>query len=447
MNQTLIGICGFVCMAAIMLSLFKSKTVPAVAFILFPTILGIFLMTWGYYSVTDIGNLIKAGFGSTAPTAALFVFSVLYFSVINEAGMFDVIVDRLTRHIGTSVIGVTMITTILTIVAHLDGSGASTFLIVIPAMLPIYRKMNMRTTTLLRVMVLPMGIMNLMPWAGPTVRAATVLGMEASDLWQMILPVQIFGVIICLAHGVLAGIQEKQLGAGLVREQNFKSTEVTDKTPRDKKIFIFNVLLTLAVIAALIVIKIPDYVPFMVGLSLALIANYGLDAKTHKKIINAHAAPALMMCSTLLAAAVLMGIFVKEVTVDGAKIPGVINCMSNLVTLILPETFGEHLPVIIGALSVPLALIFDTNSYFYGMLPVMIGIGENFAVSAESITAAMLICRNCATFISPMVPAALLGVGLAEVDIKEHIKASFGFTWLLSIICLGFAALIKIIPL
>ena len=121
--------------------------------------------------------------------------------------------------------------------------------------------------------------------------------------------------------------------------------------------------------------------------------------------------------------------------------------MSNLVTLILPETFGEHLPVIIGALSVPPALIFDTNSNFYGMLSVMIGIGENFGVSAESITAVMLICRNCATFISPMVPAALLGVGLAEVDIKEHIKASFGFAWLLSIICPGFAALIKIIPL
>ena len=47
MNQTLIGICGFLCMAAIMLSLFKGKTVPAVAFILFPTILGIFLMTGG----------------------------------------------------------------------------------------------------------------------------------------------------------------------------------------------------------------------------------------------------------------------------------------------------------------------------------------------------------------------------------------------------------------
>lgn len=238
MNQMLIGIYGFLCMAAIMLSLFKSKTVPAVAFILFPTILGILLTTGSYYSVTDLGNLIKAGFNSTAPTAALFMFSVLYFSVMNEAGMFAVMVDRLTRHIGTSVVGVTMITTVLTIVAHLDGSGASTFLIVIPAMLPIYRKLNMRTTTLLRVMVLPMGIMNLMPWAGPTVRAATVLGTEAGDLWQMILPVQIFGVIICLAHGLLAGLQEKRLGAGLIREQDFKSPEVADKkSSRDKKNF------------------------------------------------------------------------------------------------------------------------------------------------------------------------------------------------------------------
>ena len=58
MNQTLIGICGFLCMAAIMLSLFKSKTVPAVAFILFPTILGVILIAGGYYSANDLGNLI-----------------------------------------------------------------------------------------------------------------------------------------------------------------------------------------------------------------------------------------------------------------------------------------------------------------------------------------------------------------------------------------------------
>lgn len=316
MSQTLIGVLGFACMAAIMLTLFKGKTVPAIAFILFPTILGAILAWGGYYSTADLSSLIKSGFGSTAPTAALFVFSVLYFSVMNEVKMFDVIVEGLTRYVGTSAVGVTMVTTILTLIAHMDGSGASTFLIVIPAMLPIYQKMNIRATTLLRVMVLPMGIMNLMPWAGPTVRAATVLGVEASSLWQMIIPVQIFGVVLCLAHGFLAGVQEKRNGAAFIGEhETLNSSEGGGKKSSvSRKMFIFNVLLTLAVIAALIVIKVPDYVPFMVGLGLALIANYGFDAKAHKRIINAHAAPALMMCSTLLGAAILMGILVKDVT-------------------------------------------------------------------------------------------------------------------------------------
>lgn len=73
----------------------------------------------------------------------------------------------------------------------------------------------MRPSTLLRVAVLAMGVLNLMPWAGPTMRAASVLGMEAGQLWGKLIPVQIFGIVFCLAHAVFAGIQEKKRGAGL----------------------------------------------------------------------------------------------------------------------------------------------------------------------------------------------------------------------------------------
>ena len=73
----------------------------------------------------------------------------------------------------------------------------------------------MRPTTLLRVAVLAMGVLNLMPWAGPTMRAASVLGIEAGQLWGKLIPVQVFGIVLCLAHAVLAGVQEKKRGAGL----------------------------------------------------------------------------------------------------------------------------------------------------------------------------------------------------------------------------------------
>ena len=61
---------------------------------------------------------------------------------------------------GDNVVGVAMVTAIMALAAHLDGGGSSTFCIVIPAMFPVYMRMHMRKTTLLRIAILPMGIMN-----------------------------------------------------------------------------------------------------------------------------------------------------------------------------------------------------------------------------------------------------------------------------------------------
>lgn len=465
MSEVLVGILGFLCIVAIVVTLFKSKTMPSMAFIIFPSILALILIAGGYYTIDEVGKLIKGGFGSTGSTAALFVFSVLFFGIMTDAGMFDVIINKLMKYVGDNVIGVTVMTAIIALIGHLDGGGASTFLIVVPAMLPVYQKMHMRPSTLLRVAVLAMGVLNLMPWAGPTMRAASVLGIEAGQLWGRLIPVQIFGIVLCLAHAVLAGVQEKKRGAGLhgklaqeagtagaaVEEQQKEANEFARP-----KLFAFNICLTIAVIAMLVWDKFPSYFPFMLGVAAALLVNY-TPIKLQKKMINRHAGPALMMCSTLMGAAVLMGILVYGFNANGAAAiakPGVemaktsvVTNMAQIISMVMPAALGQHLPLVIGVLSVPLALCFDTDSYFYGMLPVMIAIGASFGVEAYPIAIAMVVCRNCATFISPMVPATLLGIGLADVDIKDHIKSSFGYVWGFSIICMIFAAIIGLMPL
>ncbi len=465
MSEVLVGILGFLCIVAIVVTLFKSKTMPSMAFIIFPSILALILIAGGYYTIDEVGKLIKGGFGSTGSTAALFVFSVLFFGIMTDAGMFDVIINKLMKYVGDNVIGVTVMTAIIALIGHLDGGGASTFLIVVPAMLPVYQKMHMRPSTLLRVAVLAMGVLNLMPWAGPTMRAASVLGIEAGQLWGRLIPVQIFGIVLCLAHAVLAGVQEKKRGAGLhgklaqeagtagaaVEEQQKEANEFARP-----KLFAFNICLTIAVIAMLVWDKFPSYFPFMLGVAAALLVNY-TPIKLQKKMINRHAGPALMMCSTLMGAAVLMGILVYGFNANGAAAiakPGVemaktsvVTNMAQIISMVMPAALGQHLPLVIGVLSVPLALCFDTDSYFYGMLPVMIAIGASFGVEAYPIAIAMVVCRNCATFISPMVPATLLGIGLADVDIKDHIKCSFGYVWGFSIICMIFAAIIGLMPL
>ena len=195
MSEIMVGILGFLCIIAIVVTLFKSITLPSIAFILFPSILGLILVIGGYYTFDNLAALIKAGFSSTGPTAALFVFSVLYFGIMTDAGMFDVIIGKLMGLVGDNVIGVCVMTAVIALIGHLDGGGASTFCIVVPSMLPVYKKMHMRPTTLLRIAVLAMGVLNLMPWAGPTMRAASVLGMEAGKLWNTLLPIQVFGII------------------------------------------------------------------------------------------------------------------------------------------------------------------------------------------------------------------------------------------------------------
>ena len=170
MSDILVGILGLICIVAIVVALFKSKTQPAIAFIVFPAVLGLIMVIGGRYSFDNLATMIKSGFNSTGPTAALFVFSVLYFGIMTDAGMFDVIIGKLMGLVGDNVIGVALVTAVIALVGHLDGGGASTFCIVIPAMLPVYKRMHMRTTTLLRIAVLSMGVLNLMPWAGPTMR-------------------------------------------------------------------------------------------------------------------------------------------------------------------------------------------------------------------------------------------------------------------------------------
>ena len=466
----IIGILGLLTIVAIVLTLFKSKTQPAIAFIVWPAILGLLLVIGGRHSFDDLAAMVKAGFNSTGPTAALFVFSVLYFGIMSDAGMFDKIINALVKISGGSIILTCLMTAVISLLAHLDGGGASTFCIVVPAMLPIYRKLHMRKTALLRIAVLGMGVLNLMPWAGPTMRAASVLGVEAGELWGKLLPIQGFGIVLAIVHAVFAGIQEKKRGAGLngklAREEGEIAMEEAEQQAAAAnselarpKLFVVNILLTVAVIAMLIWDVFPSYVPFMIGTALALFINYGLSAKMHKKIINLHAGPALMMCSTLMGAAVLMGILTSSMGADGAVIsaktlelpadalPSVVRCLAGIVANILPKFLGQNLPLVIGILSVPLALAFDTDSYFYGMLPVMIAIGQSFGVEALPIAVAMVVCRNCATFISPMVPATLLGTGLAEVEIKDHIKACFLYVWLFSILCMLVGVLFGLIPI
>ena len=433
MSDTILALLGFATVIAVIVLLLRNVTVPALAFVGVSTITAAILVATGAFTLDEMAGFIKEGVKGVHGTAILFIFSVLFFGVMTDAGMFDKIIGALMKKVGNNVIGVTLMTCLIAIIGHLDGGGASTFLITIPAMLPVYKRLHMRRETLLLNCVTAMGVMNLLPWGGPTMRAASVLGVEPNDLWSQIVPMQVVGLILAVGTAIFWGFQEKKriakLGDAAVEDagkyDDSDSEEKNNELARPKN-FLFNVILTLAVIIVLVMDIFPSYYVFMVGCALGILVNYR-GKKLQNSIIKSHAASGLTMASTIMCAGVFLGVLSKS---------GIMEKMAIMMAGVIPASMGKFLPVIIGILSVPLALLFDTDSYFYGLLPVLISVGNQFGVNPAHIAIAMVVCRNCATFISPVAPATYLGIGLAGVEIKDHIKYCFGWQWGVSLICL-----------
>lgn len=433
MSDTILALLGFATVIAVIVLLLRNVTVPALAFVGVSTITAAILVATGAFTLDEMADFIKEGVKGVHGTAILFIFSVLFFGVMTDAGMFDKIIGALMKKVGNNVIGVTLMTCLIAIIGHLDGGGASTFLITIPAMLPVYKRLHMRRETLLLICVTSMGVMNLLPWGGPTMRAASVLGVESNDLWSQIVPMQVVGLVLAVGTAIFWGFQEKKriakLGDAAVEDaskyDDSDSEEKNNELARPKN-FLFNVILTLAVIIVLVMDIFPSYYVFMVGCALGILVNYR-GKKLQNSIIKSHAASGLTMASTIMCAGVFLGVLSKS---------GIMEKMAIMMAGVIPASMGKFLPVIIGVLSVPLALLFDTDSYFYGLLPVLISVGNQFGVNPAHIAIAMVVCRNCATFISPVAPATYLGIGLAGVEIKDHIKYCFGWQWGVSLICL-----------
>ena len=433
MSDTILALLGFATVITVIVLLLRNVTVPALAFVSVSTITAAILVATGAFTLDEMAGFIKEGVKGVHGTAVLFIFSVLFFGVMTDAGMFDKIIGALMKKVGNNVVGVALMTCLIAIIGHLDGGGASTFLITIPAMLPVYKRLHMRRETLLLICVTSMGVMNLLPWGGPTMRAASVLGVESNDLWSQILPMQIVGLVLAVGTAIFWGLQEKRriakLGDAAVEDvgkyDDSDSEEKNNELARPKN-FIFNVILTLAVIIVLVLDIFPSYYVFMVGCALGILVNYR-GKKLQNSIIKSHAASGLTMASTIMCAGVFLGVLSKS---------GIMEKMAVVMASFIPASLGRFLPIIIGILSVPLALLFDTDSYFYGLLPVLVSVGNQFGVNPAHIAIAMVVCRNCATFISPVAPATYLGIGLAGVEIKDHIKYCFGWQWGVSIVCL-----------
>ena len=433
----MLALLGFLTIFVLLAAILSRRVSPLTALVVAPVAASLA----GGFGVRTGGFMVH-GIQGVASVAGMFVFAILFFGVMTDAGMLDPIIDRILRSVGRHPPRIVVGTALLALLVHLDGSGAVTFLITIPAMLPLYDRIGMDRRVLACAASLAAGV-NFLPWTGPVIRASASLHLPVLTIFRPLLPVQIAGLAFVFVGAWWLGRREaKRLGldaGSAAAERKIVSRDIgpEELALRRPRLFWFNVGLTLALVVCMVALRLDPFVVFMVGFVIAIALNYP-DLAMQRERMDAHARAALMMAAILFAAGAFTGIM---------KESGMLSAMAQSAIHAVPTRMARHLPFGLALISMPLSLLFDPDSYYFGVLPVLSEIAGGFGVPSVQMAQASILGQMTTGFpISPLTPATFLIVGLAGVELRDHQKFSFPFLFGATVFMTIVAAALGVLP-
>lgn len=475
---------GFAMIATFLVLIMLKKMSPIAALVLIPALFCVFAGQGA-----QLGGYVIDGVGKLAPTAAMLMFAIVYFGVMIDVGLFDPVVRGILRFCKADPMRVVVGTAVLAAIVSLDGDGSTTFMITVSAMYPLYKRLGMSLVVMTGVAATANGVMNTLPWGGPTARAATALKLDAADIFVPMIPALAAGLVFVLVLSYVLGLKERRrigllslpaeaeellVAAGPGRADGDSRTpsapfapsapsasSVTSSTssstdpgtepvaapdedgfqgldPRRAtlrpRLYWFNAALTVALLTAMIMELLPIPVLFLLGAALALTVNFP-HMPDQKARIAAHADNVLNVAGMVFAAAVFTGVLTGT---------GMVKHMADWLVGAIPEGMGPHMALVTGLLSLPLTYFMSNDGFYFGVLPVLAEAGAAHGVSPLEIARASLV-GQALHMSSPLVPAVYVLVGMAKVEFGDHTRFTVKWAALTSLVVLGAGMLFGII--
>ncbi|MGW3568171.1 CitMHS family transporter [Streptomyces sp. NPDC000941] len=430
---------GFCTIGGFLLLTMTKRVSVLVALVLTPVIAAVI----GGYG-DDLGPMALDGLSKVAPTGIMIAFAVLYFSLMVDAGLFEPLIRGILRIARRDPLRITVGTAALTICVALDGDGASTFLITISAMLPVYQRLGMSRLVLAGVVALGAGVMNLVPWGGPTARAAAALKLDTSDVVTPLLPALAAGIAWVLLAAYFIGRRERRR-LGELDAPQAEAAVVGDGpgTPRvatraGTALTVFNLLLTVTLLTCLVLEVMPLPVLFVLAFVIALLVNHP-GWEEQQALLEKHGNSVVLVTTMIFAAGVFTGILTGT---------GMIEKMAHAMVEVIPDSLGGHLPVLIAVTSMPLSLVFTPDAYYFGILPVLAGTADSFGTDPAEVARAAVLGQMTTGFpLSPLTASTFILLGMSGVQLGEHQRFIFRWAFGTTLVMTAAALLTGALPL
>ncbi|MFJ3485967.1 CitMHS family transporter [Pseudomonas sp. NPDC090202] len=390
-------------MLACFIYFLMSKRLSALtALILIPTA---FALIGGFQA--DLGKYVIDGLKMVAPNGVLMIFAMLYFLTMTEAGMFDPLVSKIVKAVRGDPVRIFVGTVLLAFIVALDGDGATIYMIVLSAFLPIYKRLGLSLPMVCCLLLQVSGLGNMVPWGGPTARAATAMHVDVGQMFVPMLPAMLACVAWTFVLAWLFGRRERaRLGGSIDLNGDFAEHK---EHRGDGWRFYFNWVLTGLLILGLCLELFPLSYMFMVAACLALVVNFpGL--KDQQEQLALHAPPILAVSSLIFAAGVFTGVL------SGT---GMANAVATGLLQVIPASFGPYMAVITALLSIPVTWLVSNDVFYFGILPILAETAQHHGITAVEMARASLIGQPV-HILSPLVASTYLVVSMLKLDYAEN---------------------------
>nr|WP_249216295.1 SLC13 family permease [Lacticaseibacillus paracasei] len=397
----------------------KQKVSTIFCFTVIPVIFAILVGA----NITQIGSYVSKGILKTYEIALMMMFSMPYFTLMSDAGMFDYIVKAIMKRVRLTAPIICMLTVIVASICELDSSVLSVFLITIPLMLPLYKKFNIDTKILPFLCSASVILMTSKPWDARMLRAASLTSTKNAStvLFLHMLPVQLIGMVGLLALAAFLGFRQmknRRDKAEISREElvsMIKDTELSRP-----KLFLPNLLLTALVIFCLCAFPdIPQYFVFAVGLVLAMMLNYG-DQKLQTKLLKKYYAALWPVTPAVLLSGVVVGVM---------QYSGMLNEMVKVLMAVIPAAIGPWVYLILAMLATPLMFVFTNDTWFYALIPIVAAFSNKYGIPTDIVIMTMFM--NFGAMVSPVAqPQIYVATDLTDkMPLATYVKYSFWKLW------------------